>query len=142
MIFFLVLERAYMSFWDPQAQARHTSLSTWQRDYIDAEKRVVVCASTGAAAVRLHPSATSVHRKFGIPPRAKYLTPLFPGNYLPIDLFSADVIFIDEFSMLTRELLDFALYRLQQVGGPDVLKHKLVVLVGDHMQLPAVCFHT
>jgi hypothetical protein len=110
--------------------------------FIDAGKRVVVCASTGAAAVRLHPSATSVHRKFGIPPKAKYLTPLFSGSYLHIDLFSAEVIFIDEFSMLTRELLDSALYRLQQVNGPDVLKNKLVVLVGDHMQLPAVCFHT
>jgi hypothetical protein len=79
--------------------------------FIDAGKRVVVCASTRAAAVRLHPSATSVHQKFGIPPKAKYLTPLFSGSYLHIDLFSADVICIDEFSMLTRELLDFALYR-------------------------------
>lgn len=109
--------------------------------FVDAGKRVLLCASTGAASVRLHPSATSVHRRFAIPTSGKYLNPLFFGSPVYIELFSSDVVFIDEFSMITKDLLNYVMYRMQQVGGPNVMQNKLLILVGDHAQLPAVCRH-
>lgn len=109
--------------------------------FVDKGKRIILCASTGAAAVRLHPSATSVHRKFGISTAGKYLNPLYFGSPLYLEIFAADVIIIDEFSMLTKDIVNYVFYRLQQVGGRDALQKKLLILVGDHAQLPAVCHH-
>jgi hypothetical protein len=110
--------------------------------FIDKGKRIILCASTGAAAVRLHSSATSVHRKFAIPTNGKYLNPLFFGSPLYLELFATAVIIIDEFIMLTKDIVNYVFYRLQQVGGRDALQKKLLILVGDHAQLLAVCHHT
>jgi hypothetical protein len=109
--------------------------------FVEKGKHVLLCASTGAAAVRLHSNATSVHRRFAIPTSGKYPSPLFFGCPTYLELFASEVIFIDEFSMLTKDILNYVMYRLQQVGGPAVLEKKLVILVGDHAQLPAVCRH-
>jgi hypothetical protein len=49
---------------------------------------------------------------------------------------------VGEMSMLASPIFNLVLFRLQQFGGfPDIktmLKHKLVVLVGDHAQV--CCF--
>lgn len=57
------------------------------------------------------------------------------------ELFAADLIVIDEMSMLTQRVLSLAKKRLHDVCGPDFLTKKPVLLVGDHCQLPAVCHH-
>jgi hypothetical protein len=53
------------------------------------------------------------------------------------------VIFIDEFSMLHNRNFVIVLPRIMKAQGlkctSDVLLHNLIVLVGDHAQLPPVC---
>lgn len=106
-------------------------------------KKIILCATTGAAACRLSRSASTVHGTFAIPKRGKYLTPLVSSSELYIRLTQADVIIIDEMSMLTASILDFVFYRLRQVCGDlaAAFRTKLLLLVGDHAQLPAVCHH-
>lgn len=106
-------------------------------------KKVALCATTGAAACRLSRTASIVHKIFAIPKSGRYLTPLASTHEVYIRLAQADVIVIDEMSMLTAALLDFVFYRLRQVCGTlqAAFASKLLLIVGDHAQLPAVCHH-
>jgi primosomal protein N' len=104
-----------------------------------AGKRMIIAATTGAAATRVSKGANTVHKAFSIPLNGMYLASLRSYDPLYQQLKEAEVILIDEMSMLSAPLLNLVLFRLQQCGGfSDVrtmLQHKLIVLVGDHAQV-------
>jgi hypothetical protein len=107
-----------------------------------AGKKVLLLATTGSAAIRLSRVARTVHSAFKIPHDGRPLAPMFPTDPLFEAILTADIIVIDEMSMLTSYVLSLIMYRLGQiVGSPELaLESKLVLLVGDHAQLPtAVC---
>jgi hypothetical protein len=111
--------------------------------HVATGKNVLLCATTGAAAVRLSKSAKTVHSAFGIPTKTLYLTTLGCNDPRFIALHEADTIIIDEFSMMTSKMLDIIVLRLQSVlkleSIEQVLQAKKIILVGDPHQLPSVC---
>lgn len=112
--------------------------------YKSQNKKLVLCSSTGIAATRLHACATTVHNAFVIPPNG-FLAPFSPSHPKYAALRDADVIIIDECSMMTAKTMLHVMYRIAQVENsqdPEVyMKRKLVILVGDLCQLPPVCKH-
>lgn len=106
-----------------------------------AGKKVLLLATTGSAAIHLSRVARTVHSAFKIPNDGRPLAPMFPTDPLFEAILCADIIVIDEMSMLTSYVLSLIMYRLGQiVGSPEqALESKLVLLVGDHAQLPAAC---
>ncbi|KAL3155151.1 hypothetical protein ABBQ38_011207 [Trebouxia sp. C0009 RCD-2024] len=105
------------------------------------------CATTRAAATRIGLGATTLHSSFSIPARNAYLSPLPVESPVYDRLRKARVIIIDEVSMLSPKTLGFVMYRLAQAHGllhdiPLLLEQVLILLVGDHAQLPAICHHT
>lgn len=108
-------------------------------------KTVLQTASTGAAAARLSPFATTAHHSFSLPVSSfkhgnNFRSPA-ATDPLVEQLRSTDVIIIDEFSMLTANDLALILVRLFSATGAssveEMLKSKLVILVGDHAQVRA-----
>ena len=62
------------------------------------------------------------------------------------DLRAAKVIIVDEVSMLSPKNWEFAMYRLLEAHGlvhdiDTMLEQVLFLLVGDHAQLPSICWH-
>jgi predicted ATPase len=105
-------------------------------------KNVVLFASTGAAAARLGSGAMTAQRRFSIRANSTYLAPLYPGSFAHDILLGAHAFLGDEFLMMDCSLLDLIVFRLQQVTKMrNPLEHKLLILFGDHAQLPAVCRH-
>jgi hypothetical protein len=111
--------------------------------HVEAGSNVLLAATTGAAAVRLSKGAKTVHSAFAMQPKKVYMTPLSCNDPRFIALSAADVIIIDEFSMMTSRMLDIIMCRLQSVLKCDsiqqVLQRKKIILVGDPHQLPSVC---
>ncbi len=106
-------------------------------------KTVLQTASTGAAAARLSPFATTAHHSFSLPVSSfkqgnNFRSPA-AADPLMEQLRNTDVVIIDEFSMLTANDLALILLRLFHATGTssveDMLKKKLVILVGDHAQV-------
>lgn len=110
----------------------------------ESGRKVVLCATTGVAATRLHADARTVHATFAIPVK-NFLSPISPTHPNFSKLRDANVIIIDECSMMTAPLLSAILHRLTQVTESAdytvALRSKLVLLVGDFCQLPPVCAH-
>jgi hypothetical protein len=106
-----------------------------------SDKKVLLLATTGAAAVCPSVTANTVHSVFCIPVDGRPLSPMMPTDPLFSAILYADIIVIDETSMLTAHVFSLVLYRLGLiVGCPyNALRAKLLLLVGDHAQLPAVC---
>jgi ATP-dependent exoDNAse (exonuclease V) alpha subunit len=107
-------------------------------------KIVLLSATTGAAALRLSSNASTTHILFRIPSRG-YLTPLPEPSTVLERLQSADVIVIDEMSMMTSYMLCTVEHRLKQACKDTISNtfcNKLVLLVGDLAQLPAICVHS
>jgi hypothetical protein len=104
-------------------------------------KKVLLLATTGAAAVRLSSVAKIVHSAFRIPKDGRPLATMLPTDAMFEAILKADVIVIDEMSMLTSHVFNLLMYRLGLVVGCpySALQSKLLLLVGDHAQLPAVC---
>ncbi len=109
---------------------------------------VLLCATTGAAASRLGPTATTVHSAFVIKNQAGFaLPPLFDDQVSKQKLLQAKVFIIDECSMLTSATFNLILQRLQQILGATAgaakafLEERLIILVGDGGQLPPICRH-
>jgi nucleoside-triphosphatase THEP1 len=98
-------------------------------------------ATTGAAATRLSRHASTVHSAFKIPAVGRYVSELSTIDMPFQKLLLADVIIIDEMSMLTSLVFSTVLHRIREVAGHDFLASKLILLVGDHCQLPPVCRH-
>ncbi|KAL6745032.1 P-loop containing nucleoside triphosphate hydrolase protein, partial [Haematococcus lacustris] len=108
-----------------------------------AGTRHLATATTGAAAIRLSKHASTVHTAFGIFGTGRYLPPISPTNPRYEAMRAAKVIIIDEMSMLCSQMFSLVLFRLQQCcecrSFKEVLEQKLIILVGDHAQLPPVC---
>ena len=99
-------------------------------------KKVIRCAPTAVAAKLV--SGATLHRTFGIP-----VTMFEPKTYSMKDrvyetLKIADVIIIDEISMVRSDILQF-IYNTLQKNKKKNKKKIQVVVVGDFSQLPPVC---
>ena len=110
-------------------------------------KRVLLCASTGAAAVRLSAYAQTAHSAFTLPCRDGQMLPPYRSTTDANQcLNAADVIVIDEISMLSSHIFNWIIYRFMQLTGThtpqEALSDKLLLLVGDLCQLPPVCHHS
>ncbi len=104
------------------------------------EKRVILIATTGCATSRLSSKTSTVHNTFHIQCKG-YVRPLQELS-VEFQIFKeADIIIIDEMPMMTSILLQNVEMRLQQIENDinEPYQSKLVILVGDHAQLPAIC---
>ena len=112
-------------------------------------RKVIVSATSGPAATRISKWAQTVHSAFGIfgdaGGRGRSPTPLSPVHPLFSTIANAEVIIIDEMSMLSGTMFAYVLLRLKTCCGyrsmEEVFRNKLIILVGDHCQLPPVCDH-
>jgi Cdc6-like AAA superfamily ATPase len=106
-------------------------------------KALVIAATTGAAATRISRGAQTIHSAFNIPLEGMYLGSMRRYDAVFQRLKNAEVIIIDEMSMLSAPILNLVLFRLQQCGGyrdvPTMLQDKLIILVGDHAQVGGMC---
>ena len=102
-------------------------------------RRALISAATGAAAVRLSLHACTVHRNFCLPVGSRPMRGLNATHPVRAVLKEAQVIFIDEMSMMSKDNFDSVILRLQQVhnlASPDeVFEKLLIVLVGDDAQV-------
>jgi hypothetical protein len=115
---------------------------------------VLVTATTAAAALRYNVTsnlggAQTVHRAAQLPIAGQPLLPMHSSlaaqdrdklGTAKGAMEVADVMFCDEMSMLTITLLYVLLARLRHSTKKGTSK-KILVLVGDHAQLPPVCHH-
>ena len=114
-----------------------------------ADKVVRISATTGAAAARIGPFATTCHSSFALPVKDDYVPCMSRTDPRFEELLGVDVFIVDEMSMLTAANLDLILMRIYtavrflhpEVTHANFLEHKCLILVGDHGQLPAVCRH-
>lgn len=100
------------------------------------DKRVIVCAPTGLAARNI--GGETIHRAFKVPTYA-----LDPNKEVPDPptwIESADIIVIDEVSMVRLDLFDYVSSVIKAAEAKSG-RHKQVVLVGDFYQLPPVILH-
>lgn len=101
-------------------------------------KKVLLSATTGAAAHRLSRSASTVHNSFVLPTKG-YIRQLRQDNVMRDVMQQSEVFIIDEMSMMTTELLSNVLNRLMQVKGyrsiSTLLENIILILVGDHAQV-------
>ena len=105
-------------------------------------KRMVLCATTGAAAVRLSAFASTVHSGFAVD--SKYGVRDLPlANAVLRAIAYADWLLIDEVSMMTLQLLHLVLTRLRvsvkAESVEEILRNKVLIFIGDMGQLPPVC---
>lgn len=113
--------------------------------FIGCNKNIILTASTGATATRLSSLAKIVHFQFKIPSSKKlYPESLSPSDFRSIAINEADVIIIDEISMLTRITFDMVVRQIVTITNGTLLdpfSQKLILLFGDLAQLPPVCKH-
>lgn len=103
--------------------------------------RALPCATTGAAAVRLGRRCVTVHSLFQLPYRSSITQPMAFNSPAFQALATADIVVLDEVSMLNCQSFDLVLSRLTEIWGPGWMQEKLLLLVGDLAQLPPVCTH-
>ena len=104
-------------------------------DYIETktDKNLVVCASTGIAAVNI--GGTTLHRAFHAP-----LDPIIntsKNKNLSDVILNADIIIIDEISMCRFDLFSYVMNYIRAAERESGIV-KQVVVVGDFYQLPPV----
>ncbi len=94
----------------------------------------------GCAASRLSSKTSTIHNTFHIQCKG-YVRPLQELSVEFQILKKVDIIIIDEMSMMTSTLLQSIETRLRQIENDtnESYHFKLVILVGDHAQLPAIC---
>jgi predicted ribonuclease YlaK len=104
-----------------------------------SKKKVMVTATTGIAAGRLDKYASTVYNAFAIPLEGGYFPVLSVSSLRCQNIRISDVIIIDEMSMMTLHTFQSILYRVSQCIGADniseVLKNRLIILVGDMRQV-------
>lgn len=101
----------------------------------ETDKQIVVCAPTGVAAINI--GGVTVHRVFKIPIKPLIESP----KSIPVTLRDADVILIDEVSMLRLDIFDYIsniLFALNSFRRQSGKKDVQIILVGDFFQLPPV----
>jgi ATP-dependent exoDNAse (exonuclease V) alpha subunit len=101
--------------------------------YMLLKKKVILIATTGCVASRLSSKASTVHNTFHIQCKG-YVRPLQELSVEFQILKEANIIIIDEMSMMTSTLLQSIETRLQQIQNDtnESYHSKLVILVGDH----------
>jgi len=103
----------------------------------DRRKKVIVMAPTGIAATNI--GGATLHSTFGLSPHG--MLTFETCNFLKSEkrrvLDAADVIVIDEVSMLRADLLDALNWTLIK-NGCSGLQSKQVIFIGDMKQLKAV----
>jgi ATP-dependent exoDNAse (exonuclease V) alpha subunit len=106
------------------------------------KNKVILTATTGCAASRLSSKASTFHSTFHIQCKG-YVRPLQEFSVEFQILKETDVIIIDEMSMVTSTLLQSVETRLWQIENDtnEPYHSKLVILVGDHAQLLAICHY-
>ena len=108
----------------------------------DIGKSVMLAATTGPAASRISKRAQTVHASFLIPAYGQ-LPYLPPSHTVFQRIMKADVILIDEYSMMTATMFNMVLFRVRNVCSTAQVdfNSKLIILLGDPAQLPPVCKH-
>jgi len=106
-------------------------------------KSVLLCASTGAAATRMSKTGCTLHSLFKIPTHGQLPT-IQPSDPCFQKLLNADVILVDEYSMITNTTLSMMFHRLRKITASTLcdMNHKIIVFFGDPAQLPPVCYHS
>ena len=108
------------------------------------DANIVYAATTGVAALRLHPSARTAHSAFKLPASKRdWLRDLHPASPQYQSILHGSVFVVDEYSMATASLFRLfinQLMRVKQICSMDGLLHRVrIILVGDHAQIPPVC---
>lgn len=105
----------------------------------DMGKRVLVTASTGVAAIKIKgitvASAFDLKAEIAIDAKGR------PKRHAPEVVKQADIIVIDEISLLRRDAFEAVYAGIQKANGLRKKDHKppiRVVIVGDFLQLPPV----
>ena len=109
-----------------------------------SQNNVFMCATTGTVTLRLSLTASAAHTLFRISSWG-YLSPLQEPSIVLEKLQISDVIVIDETSMMTSYMLCTVEHRLKLAARntlPNALRNKLILLVRDFAQLPAICIHS
>ena len=116
-----------------------TGKSTFLKWFKENTKKNIVCLSpTGIAALNI--GGMTIHSMFSFP-----FKPLTPQDIGPISknkrniLKKADIIIIDEISMLKPDILDAISWSLQiNLKKKKIFGGKQIILIGDLFQLPPV----
>lgn len=97
-------------------------------------KQVLICATTGIAALNLN--GTTMHQNFNIPIPAwgHYATELIPSKVKLA--MTADVIIIDEISMCRADVFEYFGYVIDYVKKAG--RNPQIIVSGDFYQLPPV----
>lgn len=110
---------------------------------LEQNRFVCLSASTATAANILSRHATTNHKIFKISTATWSHQPFTLNDASYLILSTHNVFIIDEFSMVTIEVFRIILIRIQTAQKlksiAEVLLYNLIVLVGDHAQLPCVC---
>jgi hypothetical protein len=104
------------------------------------EKNVILTITTRCVTSRLSSKASIFHNTFHIQCKG-YVWPLQKLS-VKFEIFKEiDIIIIDVMSMMTNTLLQNIEIRLWQIENDtnEPYYSKLVILVGDHAQLPTIC---
>ena len=96
-------------------------------------KQVIVCAPTGLAASKI--KGATIHRVFGLGIDSVILSSGKLRKKMPAHILAADVIIIDEISMVRADLFDCIITSLSAAEKKSGKRKQLIVL-GDFLQLP------
>jgi len=108
--------------------------------YMLLKKKVILIATTRCATSMLSSKASTVHNTFHIQCKG-YVRPLQKLSVEFQILKEVDIIIIDEMSMMTSTLSQSVETRLRKIENDtnEPYHYKLVILVGNHAQLPTIC---
>ena len=111
-------------------------------EFLTQGKSVLVCAPTGVSALSI--DGITLHRAFGFPADVcitsggdKTSRPMSVMTRTPAVVRGADVIIIDEISMVRMDLFDSVIASLKKIESKSGKKTQIVVS-GDFFQLPPV----
>ena len=108
----------------------------------DMGKNVLVCAATGVAAMNIGEGVTTVHAAFGFPAEPCIIDGGPPKGLslritAPKLIKLADLIIIDEISMIAPDVWDSVVLSIHRCEEASRRKKKLIA-VGDFLQVPPV----
>ena len=96
-------------------------------------KQVIVCAPTGIAASKI--KGATIHRVFGLGVDSVILNNGKLRKKMPAHVLAADVIIIDEISMVRADIFDCIITSLSAAEKKSG-KRKQIIVLGDFLQLP------